>query len=74
MKIKQTVTVRFESVYSGYSALEIMDSNGDEVHVRLTDDQYIELHELVGRKVERILEDRRVDSIDSSYKEANEVE
>jgi len=74
MKIKQTVTVKCESIYSGYSALEITDSGGDEVHVRLTDDQYIELQELVGRKVDRILEDRRRDAIDSSYKEANEVE
>jgi len=74
MKIKQTVTIKFESAYSSYSSLEIMDTSGDEVHVRLSDDQYIELHESLSRKVERILEDRRVDSIDSSYKDANEDE
>ncbi len=58
MKVQQTVTVKFDSVYSSYGSLDITDVEGDEVQIRLSDDQYIELHESISRKVKRILEDR----------------
>jgi len=58
MKIKQVVSVKFDSVYSSYGSLDITDADGGEVNIRLSDDQYIELHDSIGRKVKRILEDR----------------
>ena len=58
MKIKQVVSVKFDSVYSSYGSLDITDADGGEVNIRLSDDQYIELHDSIGRTVKRILEDR----------------
>tara|TARA_B100001123_G_C15013509_1_gene908529 strand:+ start:479 stop:697 length:219 start_codon:yes stop_codon:yes gene_type:complete len=58
MKVKQVVSVKFESVYSSYGSLDIIDVDGGEVNIRLSDDQYIELYNSIERKVKRILEDR----------------
>tara|TARA_Y100001951_G_C11139153_1_gene182596 strand:+ start:350 stop:604 length:255 start_codon:yes stop_codon:yes gene_type:complete len=58
MKVKQVVSVKFDSVYSSYGSLDITDVDGGEVNIRLGDDQYIELYDSIGRKVKRILEDR----------------
>ena len=58
MKVKQVVSVKFDSVYSSYGSLDITDVDGGEVNIRLGDDQYIALYDSIGRKVKRILEDR----------------
>lgn len=58
MRVKQVVSVKFDSVYSSYNSLDITDVEGDEVNIRLNDDQYLELHESVSRKAKRIMEDR----------------
>ncbi len=73
MKVKQTVSVKFESAYVGYGSLDITDTEGDEIHLRLSDDQYIEFHESLSRKVKRILEDRAEEQRQLEQ-EANEVE
>ena len=62
MKVKQVVSVKFDSAYSSYDSLDITDAEGDEVNIRLSDDQYLELHESVSRKVKRILEDRAAEA------------
>ena len=54
MKVKQVVSVKFDSVYSGYGSLDITDVDGGEVNICLSDDQYIELYDSIGRKVKRI--------------------
>ena len=58
MEVKRVVSVKFECAYSSYNSLDITDTEGDEVNIRLSDDQYLELHESVSRKVKRIMEDR----------------
>ena len=55
MKVKQVVSVKFDSVYSSYGSLDITDVDGGEVNIRLGDDQYIELYDSIGRKVKRRL-------------------
>ena len=62
MKVKQVVSVKFDSVYSSYGSLDITDVDGGEVNIRLGDDQYIELYDSIGRKVKRILEDRAAEA------------
>ena len=72
MKVKQVVSVKFDSVYSSYGSLDITDVDGGEVNILLSDDQYIELYDSIGRKVQRIKEDRAAEL--EKQKEENEVE
>jgi hypothetical protein len=76
MKVKQVVSVKFDGVYSSYGSLDITDADGDEVTIRLSDDQYIELYESIARKVTRIKEDRisELEKELEKKKEENEVE
>ena len=62
MKVKQVVSVKFDSAYSSYDSLDITDAEGDEVNIHLSDDQYLKLHESISRKVKRILEDRAAEA------------
>ena len=70
MKVKQVVSVKFDSAYSSYGSLDITDVDGGEVNISLSDDQYIELYDSIGRKVKRIKEDRAAEL--EKQKETNE--
>ena len=72
MKVKQVVSVKFDSAYSSYGSLDITDADGSEVNIRLSNDQYIELYDSIYRKVQRIKEDRAAEA--EKQKEENEVE
>ena len=72
MKVKQVVSVKFDSAYSSYGSLDITDVEGDEVNIRLSDDQYIELYDSISRKAQRIKEERAAEA--EKQKEENEVE
>ncbi len=72
MKIKQTVTAKFNTAYTGWNTLEFTDENGDEIQIQMTDDNYLSLAKTLGQKVERIQKERAEEA--AKLAEENEVE
>jgi hypothetical protein len=58
MKVKQTVTTKFYSAYTGWNTLEFTDENGDEVQITMTDDNYLSLSDTLKTKADRIRKER----------------
>jgi len=58
MKVKQTVSIKMNSVWCGYSGLEITDANDDCVNVDLSQDQWLELEDKIIAKCDLIRERR----------------
>ena len=58
MKVKQTVTAKFHTAYCGWNSLEFTDENGDEVQIRMTDDDYLNLSDTLLTKANRIRKER----------------
>ena len=59
MKIKQIVEVKYGGSYCSWSGLDIETSDGSEVKISLSDDQWIELGKRVSNKCEEITEKRK---------------
>ena len=59
MKVKQTVTAKFNTAYTGWNTLEFTDEQGDEIHIRMTDDNYLDLETHTPR-VKRIVSAKNV--------------
>lgn len=58
MKVKQSVTTKFYTAYTGWNSLEFTDEQGDEVSIRMTDDDYLSLADTLQNKAERIRKER----------------
>ncbi len=58
MKVKQTVTTKFHTAYTGWNSLEFTDENGDEVQIRMTDEDYLNLADTLKTKADRIRKER----------------
>jgi len=58
MKVKQTVTTKFHTAYTGWNSLEFTDENGDEVQIRMTDEDYLNLADTIMTKADRIRKER----------------
>jgi len=58
MKVKQIVTTKFYQCYTGWNSLEFTDENGDEVQVRMTDEDYLNLADTIMTKADRIRKER----------------
>jgi hypothetical protein len=58
MQVKQVVTAKFYQCYTGWNSLEFTDENGDEVQIRMTDEDYLNLADTVTIKAERIRKER----------------
>ena len=58
MKVKQTVTAKFNTAYTGWNTLEFTDEQGDEIHIRMTDDNYLDLELTLKSKADRIRKER----------------
>ena len=58
MQVKQTVTAKFYTAYTGWNSLEFTDENGDEVQIKMTDDDYLNLFDTLKTKAERIRKER----------------
>lgn len=65
MKIKQTCEITADIFHCHWSGLSISDANGNEVDVKLTDRQWLELAEKMSRKVNRL----RSNAAEDQYKE-----
>ena len=58
MKVKQIVTAKFNTAYTGWNSLDFHDEHGDEIHIRMTDDNYLDLELTLKSKAERIRKER----------------
>lgn len=58
MKVKQTVSTKFHTAYCGWNSLEFNDENGDEVQIKMTDDDYLNLSDTLLTKANRIRKER----------------
>ena len=58
MKVKTLVELKYDHAYTGWKALTFNDSDGNEVCITMTDDQYLSLAETLNSKAERIRKER----------------
>ena len=58
MQVKQVVTTKFNTAYTGWNTLEFTDEQGDEIHIRMTDDNYLDLELTLKSKADRIRKER----------------
>ena len=58
MKVKQTVSTKFHQCYTGWNSLEFTVENGDEVQIRMTDEDYLNLADTIMTKANRIRKER----------------
>ena len=58
MQVKQTVTAKFNTVYTGWNSLDFTDEQGDEIQIRMTDECYLSLFDTIKNKVDRIHKER----------------
>lgn len=72
MKIKQTVTAKFNTVYTGWNSLQFTDDNGDEIEIQMTDDNYLDLAKTVSSKAERIRRERAEEAAKLAEENADE--
>ena len=59
MKIKQRVEMVYHHVYISYNGMELTDAEGNEVFIKMTDDNVLHLHEQTEYKVKRINKERQ---------------
>jgi len=59
MKIKQRVDISYHHVYTSYNGMELTDAEGNEVFVKMTDDNYLHLYDQLQYKVKRINKERQ---------------
>lgn len=59
MKIKQRVDFTYHHVYTSYNGMELTDAEGNEVFVKMTDDNYLHLYDQLQYKVKRINKERQ---------------
>ena len=58
MKVTQTIETNYNQFYIGYGYCEFKDQVGNQVSVKLTDDNILEMYDTVAYKRERILKQR----------------
>lgn len=58
MQVKKIVTTKFHSAYTGWNSLEFTDEQGDEVSIKMNDEDYLSLAKSLQIKAERIRKER----------------
>ena len=58
MKIKQVVSTQFNTAYCNYNGIEFTDAEGNEISIRMSDDQLLEFAGMVNRKAERVKQEK----------------
>ena len=59
MKIKQRVDFTYHHVYTSYNGMELTVAEGNEVFVKMNDDNYLHLYDQLQYKVKRINKERQ---------------
>jgi hypothetical protein len=70
MQVKQTVTTKFHSAYTGWNSLEFTDERGDEVSIKMTDEDYLSLADTLQVKAKRIRKERAEEAAEAARAEA----
>lgn len=73
MQVKQTVTTKFYSAYAGWNSLEFTDEQGDEVNVKMTDEDYLSLAETLQGKAKSIRKQRAKFAAEEAREEAEKL-
>jgi hypothetical protein len=74
MKIKKTIAVNYQSSYA-WDSLDIVDTEGDEVTLKLTQDQWFDLESTIVTKCNRLRakdEDRIKNLVNAKLEEREE--
>jgi len=58
MKIQKVVEFKFHNAYTGWNCLELNDADENQVKIRMTDDDYLELADTLETKAKRIRKER----------------
>ena len=66
MKVKQTVTTKFFNAYTGWNSLQFTDEAGDEIEIRMSDDDYLNLSDTLKTKADRIRKERQAEAEDAA--------
>ncbi len=59
MKVKTIVEFKFNQVYTGWNSLDFTDSDGNQVQIKMTDEDYLSLADTTAKKAERIRKERQ---------------
>ncbi len=59
MQVKQEISVNYSSSWCGYNGLQITDTDGSEIVIKMTADQWIDLHERCESKANSIIKERQ---------------
>jgi hypothetical protein len=70
MKVKTIVDFKFNHAYTGWNSLEITDSDGNQVCVKMTDEDYLSLSDTLKAKAERIRKERADEAAEAARAEA----
>jgi len=58
MKVTQTVETKYNHFYIGYGYCEYKDETGNQVSIKMTDDNILDMYDTVAYKRDRILKQR----------------
>ena len=58
MKVKQTVSAKYQDLYIGWSNLQCTDPGGNEIHIDVTDNQLLDIAGILGEKALEITNKR----------------
>tara|TARA_A100001515_G_scaffold123409_2_gene107283 strand:+ start:2668 stop:2886 length:219 start_codon:yes stop_codon:yes gene_type:complete len=72
MKIKQVVSTKFYSAYTGWNSLQFTDEAGNEIDIQMSDQNYLDLAKTVGHKAERIRNERAEEAARLAEENADE--
>jgi hypothetical protein len=74
MKVKTLVELKYDHAYTGWKALTFNDSDGNEVCITMTDDQYVALSKTLNDKAERIRKERADEAAEAARAELAKLE
>ena len=66
MKVKTIVEFKFNHAYTGWNNLEFTDSDGNQVCVKMTDEDYLSLADTLQTKAERIRKERAEEAAEAA--------
>ena len=72
MKIKQVVNADYNYAYCSYNGIEFSDTEGNEITLAMSADQYLDLEEKIVSKCNRIRKEREDEIAEKIAAEQNE--
>lgn len=66
MKVKTIVELKFNQVYTGWNSLDFTDADGNQVLIKMTDEDYLSLADTTAKKAERIRKERAEEAAEAA--------